>query len=116
MRKVYCKDCSKVLGESAYYQKSIRCMSCAKKFLLKIPQDNPHWEGGSANYYWQKTRAIYYEHHTNIICEHCGSNFNICIHHKDKNYKNNNLDNLQALCRSCHSRHHRLHRKTKTNV
>ena len=113
MRKVYCKDCKKVLGESAYYQKSIRCMSCAKKFLFKIPQNNPHWEGGSMDFYRKRARAIYYEHHTNIICDNCGSIENIHIHHKDGNCKNNSRDNLQALCKSCHMKHHRLGKRMK---
>ena len=58
-------------------------------------------------------RALYYEHHTNVICECCGSEQNICIHHKDENYKNNNIDNVQPLCRSCHIKHHNLKRKIK---
>ena len=43
----------------------------------------------------------------NKICQECGSDERLEVHHKDKNRKNNNLNNLQLLCRSCHSKQHR---------
>ena len=40
-------------------------------------------------------------------CEMCGAtDVRIEVHHKDKNWKNNNPDNLQVLCASCHRRLH----------
>ena len=66
-----------------------------------------HWKGGCNKYYYRIARALYYEHHTNIICDHCGTIKNICIHHIDGDYKNNNIENLQALCKSCHHKYHR---------
>jgi hypothetical protein len=41
------------------------------------------------------------------LCEYCGTNKNLEIHHKDKNRDNNQLSNLILLCRSCHSKQHR---------
>lgn len=35
-------------------------------------------------------------------CVICSSKQNLEIHHKDKNYRNNNLNNLMLLCRHCH--------------
>jgi len=40
------------------------------------------------------------------ICERCGSNLNILVHHKDENRSNNTLDNLEVLCKKCHQNHH----------
>lgn len=39
-------------------------------------------------------------------CEKCGSVDNIGIHHKDRDWKNNNPDNLQTLCNVCHTALH----------
>lgn len=41
-----------------------------------------------------------------MICELCGSDKYMCIHHKDGNRENNSLDNLQCLCKKCHQKHH----------
>ena len=84
--------------------------------LAKLGEKNPRWKGGDRSYYSRIARALYYENHTNIICEHCGSTEDICIHHKDKDYKNNNIDNMQPLCISCHLKHHNLERKQRENV
>ena len=40
------------------------------------------------------------------VCELCGSDTNLDIHHIDGNWQNNNLDNLICLCRSCHMKEH----------
>ena len=41
------------------------------------------------------------------LCENCGTNKDLQIHHIDKNRNNNQLSNLVLLCRSCHSKEHR---------
>ena len=41
------------------------------------------------------------------MCEICGLDKNLEIHHKDRNRNNNHLNNLQLLCKSCHSKQHR---------
>lgn len=41
------------------------------------------------------------------MCELCGSDTNLDIHHIDGNWQINNLDNLMCLCRSCHTKYER---------
>lgn len=36
------------------------------------------------------------------VCELCGSDYKITVHHKDGNPFNNKLKNLQVLCWHCH--------------
>ena len=36
------------------------------------------------------------------ICETCGKEADIDVHHKDKNHKNNEPTNRIRLCRWCH--------------
>ena len=40
------------------------------------------------------------------VCEGCGLNDDMSIHHIDENPNNNSPSNLQVLCRSCHGRRH----------
>lgn len=49
------------------------------------------------------------------ICEKCGSDSKIDIHHKDENWMNNSIENLQALCRSCHLKEHRIKHNCKVD-
>lgn len=44
------------------------------------------------------------------VCEICGSNQNVDVHHKDGNFQNNDLSNLMRVCRSCHNHIHRPHK------
>lgn len=39
-------------------------------------------------------------------CSLCGSTEFLCVHHKDRDRKNNTVDNLQILCKSCHQKVH----------
>lgn len=39
-------------------------------------------------------------------CEICGSDKNLCVHHKDLDRHNNSESNLITLCRSCHTKEH----------
>ena len=45
-------------------------------------------------------------------CETCGAlkssdNFDLIVHHKDNNNRNNNIKNLMVLCQSCHIKIHK---------
>ena len=50
------------------------------------------------------------------VCELCGSDTNLDIHHIDGNWQNNNLDNLMCLCRSCHTKYEKNKGKTKLRI
>ncbi|MFW6027093.1 MAG: HNH endonuclease [Candidatus Woesearchaeota archaeon] len=59
-----------------------------RKIYLKIAKKNKEW-----------------------VCEMCGAtktnnNFDLVVHHKDMNNRNNDLNNLMVLCQSCHSKVH----------
>lgn len=50
------------------------------------------------------------------VCEECGINKNLHLHHIDSNPSNNNLDNLMTLCSSCHGEWHWQHGKKPTKI
>ncbi len=39
-------------------------------------------------------------------CALCDSTKNLDVHHKDRNYKNNEPSNLETLCHTCHMKLH----------
>jgi len=76
-----------------------------------LPREkHPNWKGGGNTYLSKLAKAVYSEFHTNKLCEKCGNSYEIVIHHKDENRKNNKISNLKALCRVCHIS---LHKKGK---
>lgn len=108
----YCEYCGKIMQRKRYgkrlecfgiFKKRKYCdINCMKKAYLKVGKNNQTWSNAHTT-----ARKI-----NNLIlhknkCEECGSNKNLDIHHKDGNWKNNNLDNLVCLCRSCHIKHER---------
>jgi len=51
-------------------------------------------------------------------CEMCGTtetneNFDLVVHHKDENNRNNDLNNIKILCGSCHGKLHQELNNTK---
>ncbi len=42
----------------------------------------------------------------NQSCSICQSTDNLEVHHKDRNWKNNDQSNLETLCHSCHMKLH----------
>ena len=76
---------------------------CMKRAFVK--QGNSNQQYSPAHH--SSRKIIYLIQGRQMICENCGSNKNIDVHHKDMNYKNNSIENLMLLCRSCHLKIHR---------
>jgi hypothetical protein len=72
-----------------------------------------NWNGGGTRNKFQseisrqRTIRMTTVNHT---CEVCGD-IAVHVHHKDKNWKNNEQENLQALCARCHYAAHRKDKK-----
>ena len=69
----------------------------------KFGSDNPNWKGGISHMNSHKYRKSF--------CELCGTTKktpkrNFCVHHLDKNRKNNIEENLKTVCYSCHKKIH----------
>ncbi|MCK9471940.1 MAG: HNH endonuclease [Bacilli bacterium] len=107
----YCPDCRK--------KKDVeKVMKSRKKYNPEIKvgvgsggnqwgENNSQWKGGESRIY----HNIYRKKGKNSkVCEKCGSDRFLIIHHIDFNHYNNSPENLQKLCRSCHSKIHELHK------
>ncbi len=85
---------------------------CMRKDWLKIG-DNHNQSYSNAHTTARKINELILHKE---VCELCGSDTNLDIHHIDGNWQNNNLDNLMCLCRSCHTRYERNKDKTELRI
>ena len=118
----YCNYCGKELVRKRFnsgrledfgvFKKRKYCdMECYRKGeLLSFASTQKNQEFRCAHTTARKVARTFMD---TTRCELCGSTKNLDIHHKDKNYNNNNLDNLQVLCRSCHMKQHKQKDKCK---
>lgn len=62
--------------------------------------DHADREVGKQGHLWRARR------HRKDACERCGSSENLHVHHRDDNWRNDDIANLETLCGSCHLEHH----------
>src|SRR3990167_11174631 len=62
-------------------------------------ENNPNWAGGTSSY-----KILLKRTDSKRACVLCGKDDHriLCVHHVDKNRKNNKVQNLMWLCRNCH--------------
>ena len=75
---------------------------CMKRDYLKIGEHNQTCSNAHTTARKINELILHKE-----VCELCGNDKNLDIHHIDENWQNNNFDNLVCLCRSCHMKEHR---------
>ena len=75
----------------------------------EFKKGNKPWNAGiktTKGSYNREARKLFLASGKLLICENCQTTKNIQIHHKDKDYKNQDINNLQPLCGKCHAKHH----------
>lgn len=66
--------------------------------------EHPNWKGGvQPTYYRRVAKEVHGD-----VCQECGSDRHINVHHRDEDRSNSEPGNLRVLCRSCHNRAHKL--------
>jgi len=74
---------------------------CSNEWIGKQQRDknHPNWKGGTFSY-----KNLLKRTDSKQACVLCGKDDIriLCVHHIDKNRKNNNIKNLTWLCRNCH--------------
>lgn len=75
---------------------------CMQRDYLKIGKHNQSYSNAHTTARKINELILHKE-----VCELCGSDNNLDIHHIDGDWQNNNLDNLMCLCRSCHTKYER---------
>ena len=118
----YCEYCGKQLERKRFngrledftvFKNRKYCnRECMRKDWVKIG-DNHNQSYSNAHTTARKINELILHKE---VCELCGSDTNLDIHHIDGNWQNNNLDNLMCLCRSCHTRYERNKDKTKLRI
>lgn len=108
------KNCSESLIRTRLYLYSIRKRGYKEQFDITLKENRIRRSKRDINSV-KGNRKTYLEiakQHKEWKCEYCGklntnNNFDLIVHHKDKNNKNNNVWNIQILCQSCHTKEHR---------
>ena len=106
-----CEECNKSFTESPSRLKKRRFCSCKcwrvnwAKSYNKTGEQHTRYKNGSG-LYREKALSFYGKK-----CNQCESTFNIEVHHKDQNRKNNDIHNLEVLCFKCHKSAHSLYEK-----
>ncbi len=97
----YCKSCNTLLKRKRYGEtlesmnNFMRRKYCNQKCMAK-GQEIPN----------PGRNRLKYMHLKKPLCENCESTENLCGHHKDGDWNNNDQSNLMTLCNSCHTKLH----------
>lgn len=67
---------------------------------------NPIWRGGISQSYLGR-KAKEYGLRTGV-CSYCKKKNKTCVHHKDRDRRNNSKTNLVEICSSCHQNEHHI--------
>ena len=117
----YCEFCGKKLERKRFngrledftvFSNRKYCnRECMQKDYLKIGKHNQSYSNAHTTARKINELILHKE-----VCELCGSDNNLDIHHIDGDWQNNNLDNLMCLCRSCHTKYERNKNKLKLRI
>lgn len=103
-----CDNCGKTIYRTpSNYKKSKnnrffcsrKCHCIWENKNVRHGENAPNWMAGQSVY-----RTLLKKSGIKEKCMRCGIEDSrvLCVHHKDRNRKNNNLNNLEWLCRNCH--------------
>lgn len=96
---------SKLEDLGAFVRRKYCCWECARKGFIKIG-DVVDQDIKTAHASSRKIPFVIQGKERR--CEICGAtDVRIEVHHKDKNWRNNNPENLQVVCAQCHRKLHR---------
>ncbi|NQV88548.1 MAG: HNH endonuclease [Parcubacteria group bacterium] len=117
-KNVTCFVCKKVVYKSlkdlkrSKNKKYFCSINCSNLWLgeQQRADKHPNWAGGMSSY-----KNLFKRTNSKQICVSCGKNDTriLCVHHIDKNRKNNNMQNLTWLCRNCHFLVHNYKKELK---
>jgi len=84
-----------------------------EKGRLNLSKRDPSSKKGNRKNYIEIAKS-----HFDWLCSACGKketnpNFDLVVHRKDKNNKNNELSNLEVLCQNCHGKEHMRRRLSR---
>jgi len=84
------------------------CLRCRMERGELKGENSPAWKGGISfepySVDWTKTLRKSIRQRDKYICQICGKEPAVHVHHIDYDKKNNNPDNLITLCRKCHGK------------
>lgn len=106
----YCKQCGKPFTAAPSHYKILCSKFCHHVYMSKL-------FSGEGNPYWKETKALKRRSCRSLrrrilerdrVCQHCGSESDLEVHHIDSNPANNSGENVILLCKFCHAKSHKL--------
>ncbi|MFA6274253.1 MAG: HNH endonuclease [Candidatus Paceibacterota bacterium] len=115
-KTVKCFMCNKFIYKSLKDLKNSKSKKyfcsqiCSNKWIgiKQRDKNHPNWKGGGSSY-----KNLLKRTKTKPVCISCGKDDIriLCVHHLNKNRKNNDIKNLAWLCRNCHFLVHNYSKK-----
>jgi hypothetical protein len=102
MERKFFPKCAKYEDFSHFKTRKYCDRECMRKAFVNVGNNTSNWSNTHTS-----ARIINEIFLHKNVCEKCGKDGRLDIHHIDENPNNNNLDNLMCLCRSCHTKIHR---------
>lgn len=103
----HCEVCN-ILMHRKRFKSRIEDYGCFKRRrFCSLRCANSRLKGGTSDTQYRK-RA---RQNVGMLCESCGSNQKLHVHHVDCDPSNNEQSNHQTLCESCHHSWHSRHRQ-----
>jgi len=105
-----CKQCGKPFVVVPSYKQTLCSQSCRTQYMSDLFK-------GSRNPWWKETKTLRPSTKRSLrkriksrdkVCQDCGTQFHLQVHHMDSNPSNNRESNLVLLCKYCHAKQHEL--------
>ena len=106
-----CSFCGKLIHSQRMLKHCFCNMLCYRKWYKQNnkQKNNPNWKGGVSkirnpyNYLWNKDLRNRLTQKYENICQICGDQRDLCIHHINYNKRDMAENNLFLLCRKCNT-------------
>lgn len=95
-RQLFCKECRRIRDNQRC--RNYRARTFIPRGYNQKREKNNAWKNGSG---WFTAWGKNFNN-----CNRCNSSKYLCVHHKDRNRKNNEFNNLEILCKKCHQIEH----------
>lgn len=103
-----CVYCGKAFDALTTSTKKLCSQACKQAYVGKVlsGQNNPNWKPTKQLRPSNKRSLRRHIADRDKVCQDCGSDKKLQVHHKDCDPTNNADDNLVLLCKHCHAQRH----------
>jgi len=103
-----CADCKPRFEKEKAHAKHLKNYKQKGLYKWEMPKgkDSPFYKNGINTFAYDAKKVL------PNLCNRCDSTKFLCVHHIDRNRKNNSVSNWEILCKSCHQKEHTVRNST----